>query len=1579
MFRYFGYGSNLSESSLRAKGVAFRSAQPAVLAGWRLAFDIPNFFAIEGHTGNIVPAPGAEVHGVVYECEDGSLAVLDELEALGVAYERQTVTVRTYAGEHVSTFVYTGIPDYAAPEDGPPSLRYRNILVRGARAMGLDPAYVERLGSVPVCSRPDYPPFEHPAEPSTILGPEQLAGLPLHTALAGAVFDMSAARKSHEYLQRLFSGRDVTLLMLKRMDSSDGTETAESVARGGLTEAQRDYLNDYLHEFAREYRYAGRLRYADHASGEHSLDLPRRLAGATRAAHTYDPSSINRAEDAVPARRVLFEAEQTNRRLGHENLGFLSEAHGFAPVSPPRDSLGRAHRPWDDAARSLTEGYRTLQLRRTLDALPLLGAGPDELPDEELLRAASVLAMLSHAYWHVETTPPDELPEALTRPWAEVRRRLGRPQEVLSYIDLIVYNWQLVDPHDPDPRRVENMRLMIPTVDNQEERTFYLTQTEILCRCSPIIGSVVRAHEAVANDDREALETELHLIMSCLKRVVDDSLLKINPNAHGPNFVDPVIWAKTVAPFAVPFRPNVQGPSGTSSPIFNLLDTFFGRKKHETFLGKEIRELRHGYPPHWQQLIEAVGEVSVTEHVHRVDQAWLTGLLKQAVEVYAGQNGFLGRHRTKVYGYLELAFKVGRNVTIGGFSGVFRDRTWDQVDSELEYSRNERMASFPHGAHHAYVKKVEATTAGGSETVRHVVLDVSEAGVRYQPGDRCAILPENGDALVERTLAALKASGDEECALPAEWRAAVRLRAGHEDTTSLPLRELLRYGRIRPLTLRIAEALHASSQSETLRIAIQTQTTERWELWDALEMLRREGFEPKQLLDEGSSLITRIVPPETFRPYSIASIMSDPRAPSASEIHLTVGRVAYEVRGPDDAGPTLRQGTASNFLADAEGRLEPVPFLVLHPPRFSLPTDPRTPVVLVAGGTGVGTFRSFVLERLRQPDVGPTWLLLSVRSLEHAHYQEEFQAAVKQGKLRMEVVFSRDGAVLPKKRTSAGGYHFSFGGSSRRHIEDVINGDDIHEELLSLLRAEADGGRGAHLYVCGHSRFGKTVHGAIKQVLVRGGEGAYGDREARAERTLRKMAAEGRYSFEIFTDPRSSSRTRHPVDVSEVMRRNGPDHGYWCVIEGLVYDLTEFVELHPGGSKVLVGYAGMDATQGYSRAHADRSEIDAMRAMYEIGAVRHLELKGIRGNVTRGGVTQSVALAALYREWVRLGYLVVEMENALRNDQSLQIGRVTRDEPVLPRSEYRLQRAAETHSRFLRSYLDPLSGPALEDLQIMTCGLLGQPSRAVEMSLRLETIRTSDRAKHTDAIPGNLERVLARQVNGTTRPHDPNRGALTFLVSSLERLDRNLLADLKRTVIFALVAFERYEDRTLEERGDDLLAALDSFADYIEQFHVSIRELFVRKKVKPTFIPAQSRPNMAAVTQFRSILSTTYWEMLEDDVRRVVLLRRSAVPVESLTELVDQNAQVIAQMQAEHREWGIVVDMRQAPSRNDPEFEGAMSKLRTRVSEAYARVALLVTSTAGMLQVNRLARQEGSTQWASQSEDAAIRFAQSGS
>ena len=81
------------------------------------------------------------------------------------------------------------------------------------------------------------------------------------TALAGAVFDMSGARWQHSFLRDYFGGKDMTLFHLRRLDTSDGTETLDDIRHDRLTPAQMRYLNEYLDEYSKEYVYVGRFFY----------------------------------------------------------------------------------------------------------------------------------------------------------------------------------------------------------------------------------------------------------------------------------------------------------------------------------------------------------------------------------------------------------------------------------------------------------------------------------------------------------------------------------------------------------------------------------------------------------------------------------------------------------------------------------------------------------------------------------------------------------------------------------------------------------------------------------------------------------------------------------------------------------------------------------------------------------------------------------------------------------------------------------------------------------------------------------------------------------------------------------------------------------------------------------------------------------------------------------------------------------------------------------------------------------------------------------------------------------------------
>jgi L-lactate dehydrogenase (cytochrome) len=56
------------------------------------------------------------------------------------------------------------------------------------------------------------------------------------------------------------------------------------------------------------------------------------------------------------------------------------------------------------------------------------------------------------------------------------------------------------------------------------------------------------------------------------------------------------------------------------------------------------------------------------------------------------------------------------------------------------------------------------------------------------------------------------------------------------------------------------------------------------------------------------------------------------------------------------------------------------------------------------------------------------------------------------------------------------------------------------------------------------------------------------------------------------------------ISFSQVQERNSRDN-LWVVIHGSVYDLTAFVNEHPGGSKVILQVAGKDATKEFSMYH----------------------------------------------------------------------------------------------------------------------------------------------------------------------------------------------------------------------------------------------------------------------------------------------------------------------------------------------------------------------------------------------------------
>ena len=361
------------------------------------------------------------------------------------------------------------------------------------------------------------------------------------------------------------------------------------------------------------------------------------------------------------------------------------------------------------------------------------------------------------------------------------------------------------------------------------------------------------------------------------------------------------------------------------------------------------------------------------------------------------------------------------------------------------------------------VSAAALTRSASSKDVRHVVIDLGESGLAYEPGDSIGVATPNDPALVEATLEALGVTGEEPVPCP--------------DRVARPIREAFtRYLDIaRPLD-RTTDLLAMSARHP--RHA------------DILRKLSEgvDGVEPADadLLDllqsfpsarPGPADLAASLPALRPRLYSIASSL---RA-SPGQAHLCVAVVRDGRRG------RVRNGVGSGFLADRATAAGPVEAYI-QTSHFRLPTDPAVPVVMVGPGTGIAPFRAFLAERHAAGISGRTWLFFGERNQATDFlYQTELEAWRKDGTLsRLETAFSRD------------------------QRNKVYVQDRMLESAPDLWRWLQDG---AHFYVCGDAtRMAKDVDTALRRVAMTEGR----LNEAQARDWIVALARQGRYLRDVY-------------------------------------------------------------------------------------------------------------------------------------------------------------------------------------------------------------------------------------------------------------------------------------------------------------------------------------------------------------------------------------------------------------------------------------------------------------------------------
>lgn len=358
---------------------------------------------------------------------------------------------------------------------------------------------------------------------------------------------------------------------------------------------------------------------------------------------------------------------------------------------------------------------------------------------------------------------------------------------------------------------------------------------------------------------------------------------------------------------------------------------------------------------------------------------------------------------------------------------------------------------------------------GSKKFTHHVVLDLKGSGISYHVGDSVAIYPTHDPELVERTLKALGATGQEivlekHTQQPLPLREFLTNKASITDISRKMIQELANR-QTNPEKKERLLFLFAEGNKDALK-----EYQKNHELWDALEENQEVEWVPTEL--------PLFIQPMLPRFYSIASSQKA----VGDEVHLTVSYVKFT------SNQYPRLGVCSHFLCDmAAMHKTPIPIYIQSSNGFVLPEESAKDIILIGPGTGVAPFRAFLQERICKQDAGRNWLFFG--EWNHAYdyfYQDFWESLEKEDKIRIDLAFSRD---QPHKVYV-----------QHRMLENA-------PEFWDWIK------NGAIVYVCGDAhRMAKDVDATLHQIIQDQGNMD----EAAAKAFVKQLRAEKRYLRDVY-------------------------------------------------------------------------------------------------------------------------------------------------------------------------------------------------------------------------------------------------------------------------------------------------------------------------------------------------------------------------------------------------------------------------------------------------------------------------------
>ncbi|PXF47009.1 Nitric oxide synthase [Gracilariopsis chorda] len=969
---------------------------------------------------------------------------------------------------------------------------------------------------------------------------------------------------------------------------------------------------------------------------------------------------------------------------------FLSVSNGFLP-SGPLPFLPHPFSLWHALALQLPSIYDTNSWNSFISSLPdRFDFDVVDLADEHLLRANIALGSMAHAIYHVAKRP---IPECISVPWMEVSERLGRDMPCLASIDFLVYNTETLPElcFDKIEYPYKQVRPSITMTPLRAEKNYIIKGYSIEHAARPLASLIAEAQNAVVNDNTGSLREALVKMVTALEGMAK-AFTEADPRPFNHFCVDPVDWSRSIDISAAPVKKGERGGSGLLFPSIHLLDSFFCRKKYESEIGKLALHERSWLPRMHREFFAKVAETSTMDYLLAKGNSELLALFRRALLSFAGETGFLGKHRIRLNTYLEVMFKIGRAATGGGHgSSGWEGRIWRRLNLAMRYAMRERIGLCEDWYNSATIKEV--SHIDGSDATRVVI--EGHGAFLYKPGDHLGVLPENGRHLVAKMLRILQMDFDQGIVIRnPEWlrllacRGVSSEKTDNQDELCITADKFFRYAKLQPLDAALGSRLITATSTTDISVIKFLTSEHATNVIAALELLQRSsGFRVESMKGKLDELLQPLTP----RYYSVASHMSvtptsaeiivgklqyeaTPVAPTKDGIKvLREGNrnahsrqldrnVNYDVPDPRDVQefrlqPTLRsplQGFQKRIDRDCEvpqcrakelpqeecgernapsfytpdakegnthfekGRellegisssylcgLSPghsVTVRVVPCTDFHLPTDETAPIIMVSQGTGFAPCRPFLNEIILQKERGQiprkAWIILGVKSRRHIPFIEDIEQAVCKDKIaNISLAVSREDVELDTENSAE---QLAFRRGHRKHVQDLFEEDAVLlDGVWEMVR------HGGHMYVCGKPELEIMVRDFLKQAArkhisegnpVRDVNGE----EIEADHFADWLMANRRIHIDCYNSGKDEEHEKL-YNPSEVAKHRSVDD-CWVSFRNDVFDISRYLQVHPGGPQILLDKAGRDISMDFNAAHGvDNYRVASMLDSYKIG------------------------------------------------------------------------------------------------------------------------------------------------------------------------------------------------------------------------------------------------------------------------------------------------------------------------------------------------------------------------------------------